>query len=71
MQIWNPAASFARPNDTTAYASGDLVANATSAGAVTPLAFALGGNAMPGGTRITRVRLQKSGTTLLFRARAA
>jgi hypothetical protein len=35
------AATFTRPNDTTAYASGDLVANSTTAGSVTPLAFTL------------------------------
>jgi len=63
MQVWNPAASFTRPNDTTAYASGDLVANNTTAGSVVPLSFPLGGNAMPGATRLTRVRLRKSGTT--------
>ena len=63
MQIWNLSASFTRPNDTTAYASGDLVANSTTAGSVVPLSFALGGNSMPGATRITRARLRKSGTT--------
>lgn len=30
-----------RPNDTTAYASGDLVANSTTAGSVTPISFTL------------------------------
>jgi hypothetical protein len=63
MQVWNLAASFTRPNDTTAYASGDLVANSVTAGSVVPMQFALGGNAMPGTTRITRARLRKSGTT--------
>lgn len=63
MQIWSIAASFTRPNDTTAYASGDLIANSTTAGSVAPMQFALGGNANPGQTRITRVRLRKSGTT--------
>jgi hypothetical protein len=62
MQIWNPSASFARPANTTAYAAGALVANATSAGAVVPLSFAVGGNSMPGMMRLTRVRLAKSGT---------
>ena len=63
MQVWNPSASFTRPNDTTAYASGDLVANDITAGSVLPMQFPLGGNAMPGSTRIARARLRKSGTT--------
>jgi hypothetical protein len=62
VQIWNPQASFTRPANTTAYASGQLVANSTTAGAVVPLAVSVGGNSMPGATRITRVRLAKSGT---------
>jgi hypothetical protein len=63
MQIWNPSASFARPANTTAYAPGQLVANATSAAAVVPLSFSVGGNSMPGMMRLTRVRLAKSGTS--------
>lgn len=35
------ASSFARPADTTAYAAGDLVANNTAGGSVTPMAFAI------------------------------
>jgi hypothetical protein len=62
LQIWNPAASFTRPNNTTAYASGQLVANSATAGAVLPMALAVGGNSMPGATRLTRLRLAKSGT---------
>jgi hypothetical protein len=42
MQVWNPSASFTRPNNTTAYASGQLVANSTTAGSVAPMAFVLG-----------------------------
>lgn len=52
-----------RPADTTAYASGDLVANSTTAGSVTPFSFT---NAVrfPGGSvRIERCRIQKSGTS--------
>ncbi len=37
--IANPSANFTRPSDTTAYASGDLVANSTTAGSVTPLSW--------------------------------
>lgn len=33
------AVTFTRPADTTAYASGDLVANSTTAGSVTPMSF--------------------------------
>jgi hypothetical protein len=33
--------TFTRPNDTTAYASGDLVANSTTAGSVVPITFRL------------------------------
>jgi hypothetical protein len=61
MQISNPAASFMRPDDTIPYASGDLVANSTMAGAVTPLSFRLGGKSPPGMTHIARVRLSKRG----------
>ena len=55
--------TITRPADTTAYASGDLVANSTSAGSVTPFSFT---NAVrfPGGSvRIERCRIQKSGTS--------
>jgi len=63
-QINNISAGFTRPNDTTAYAAGDLVANATAAGAVAPLRIDLGNVAAVGHgiTRITRARLTKSGT---------
>lgn len=33
------AATITRPSDTTAYASGDLIANSTTAGSVTPFSF--------------------------------
>jgi hypothetical protein len=33
------SARFTRPSDTTAYASGDLVANSTTAGSVVPMSF--------------------------------
>lgn len=35
------APSFTRPNNTTAYADGDLVANSTTAGSVVPLVFVI------------------------------
>lgn len=43
-------ASFVRPADTTQYAAGDLVANSTTAGSVSPLRVRLGGR-MPGVVR--------------------
>jgi hypothetical protein len=63
MQIWNLSQSFSRPNNTVAYASGQLVANAVTAGAVVPMAFTVGGNSMPGQFRLSRIRLFKSGTS--------
>ena len=57
------AAALTRPNDTTPYASGDLVANSTTAGSVAALQFTVG--RLAGGTgRINRARIQKSGTTV-------
>lgn len=50
-----------RPADTTAYASGDLVANSTTAGSVTPLSLSL--SPVAGGLGFIRhARLLKSGT---------
>jgi hypothetical protein len=63
MQIWNLSQSFSRPNNTTAYASGQLVANSVTAGLVVPMAFTVGGNSMPGQFRLSRIRLFKSGTS--------
>lgn len=63
MLIFNPLASFTRPADTTAYASGDLVANSTTAGSVTPLSFVLGGQNVLGHLRVVRARMYKSTTS--------
>lgn len=63
MLIFNPLASFTRPADTTAYASGDLVANSVTAGSVVPLSFKDGGSAALAQFRIVRARLSKSTTT--------
>lgn len=60
MQIYNPSASFTRPADTTAYAIGDLVANSTTAGSVTPMVFTLGNSFGFGQFRLTRARLIKN-----------
>lgn len=56
-------ASFTRPADTTAYASGDLVADSTTAGSVAPLQF-LTATPVGGVGRIDAVRLRKTGTSV-------
>lgn len=63
MQVNNVAASFTRPNDTTAYTIGDLIANSVTAGSVVPMSFPLSFSSGTGQTRITRARFAKSGTT--------
>ena len=50
---------FNRPADTTAYASGDLVANSTIAASVNPLTF----NCSRGGIRIVSARVSKTDET--------
>ena len=58
------SASFTRPADTTAYTSGDLVANSTTAGSVVPMAFpnaALGPNQT---IQVRRVRIVTSSTSV-------
>lgn len=57
-----PSSSFARPADTTAYASGDLVANSTTAGSVTPLSFTVAATS-GAAAMIRRARLSKTGTS--------
>jgi hypothetical protein len=57
------SANFTRPGDTTAYASGDLVANSTTAGQVTPMTFSLARVTGRGGM-IRRARLRKNGTSI-------
>lgn len=51
-------AKFTRPADTTAYASGDLIANSTTAGSVVPMSLPV----QPGPIQIRRVKVSKSGT---------
>jgi hypothetical protein len=57
--ILKKSASFTRPNDTTAYADTDLVANSTAAGSVSPLTFGVNAN----GFRIVGARINKSDET--------
>lgn len=54
------SANFTRPNDTTAYAANDLVANSTTAGSVSPMTFTLGKNRS---LVIRAIKIAKSGTT--------
>lgn len=55
--------SFSRPADTTAYASGDLVANSATAGSV--VAIPVTAARINGGSaRVTRARLKKSSASL-------
>lgn len=62
-KIVNIAASVTRPADTTPYNSGDLVANNTSAGSVTPLSWIVG-RYSGGSICIRRAKLSKSSTGL-------
>lgn len=60
--IKHASGSFTRPADTTAYASGDLIANSTTAGSVVAPEIT-GVSAVPGGeVMLHRVGLRKSGT---------
>lgn len=54
-----PSANFTRPADTTAYASGDLVANSTTAADVDAMSWDAG-NSIAGSFAIRRARLFKS-----------
>lgn len=54
------ATTFTRPSDTTAYTSGDLIANSTTAGSVTPMTFNTGSR----GLKLWRVALARSATSV-------
>lgn len=58
-----PSANFTRPADTTAYALGDLVANSTTAGSVTPLSWTAA-RVAAGSFLVRRARAKKSGTSV-------
>jgi len=60
-QLVTPSANFTRPADTTAYAVGDLIANSTTAGSVTPLSWTVNDFSAEG-VSIRRVRINKSTT---------
>lgn len=61
--IVNPSSSFTRPSDTTAYASGDLVANSTTAGSVSPMSWTLP-RLEAASVFIRRLKVRKSGTSV-------
>lgn len=58
-----PSANFTRPSDTTAYASGDLVANSTTAGSVAPLSWTAA-RVAAGSGMIRRARIKTSSTNV-------
>jgi len=57
-QFRRVSSNFTRPNDTSAYTAGDLVANSTTAASVVPLSWATTGSRP---FYISRIRLQKTG----------
>lgn len=59
-----PTAAKTRPADTTAYTSGDLVANSVTAGSVTPFVFALTTLRGAEAGRVRNARLQKSAASV-------
>lgn len=60
--IYAPFYTFTRPADTTQYAAGDLIANSTTAGSVTPLSWGI--NAYGRYGRVIGVRFYKSNKTV-------
>lgn len=54
------SSTITRPGDTTAYTSGDLVANSVTAGSVAALQFTTAARISGGNGRITGARIQKS-----------
>ena len=54
-------ATFTRPSDTNVYASGDLVANSTTAASVVPMSWVVPGKPV---FQVPAIRLQKSGATV-------
>lgn len=58
------AAVLTRPADTTAYASGDLIANSTTAGSVVPLEFKFAARGQGIASRVRRVRVVTSSTSV-------
>ena len=59
----NPSSSLVRPANTTAYASGDLVANSTVAGSVLPLLL-VASRTDAGSVLVERVKVHKTGVSI-------
>jgi hypothetical protein len=59
-----PSGSVTRPADTTAYASGDLIANSTTAGSVTPITLNNVTRGANQSAQLRRVRVSKTGTSV-------
>ena len=61
----NSSASFTRPGDTTAYASGDLIANSTTAGSVVVPVIPVSTSAVATGQQlqVNRIKVHKSTVT--------
>jgi len=64
MAVKNLTGTFTRPADTTAYASGDLVANSTTAGDVAAIELRGFSVNSQGSCIIRRLKLAKSGTSI-------
>ena len=62
LKMSTSTATFTRPNDTTAYAANDLVANSATAGSVTPMSFPVP-HGLGKGVVLRQIKVQKSGTT--------
>ncbi len=62
-KLANPSANFTRPNDTTPYTIGDLVANSASAGSVSAMSWTLT-RVAAGSAVIRRVRARKTSTSV-------
>lgn len=60
--VIDASSTITRPGDTTAYASGDLVANSTTAGSVNALTFNLAGRLSGKTGGVVGARIQKSTT---------
>lgn len=61
MKIISTSATITRPADTTAYASGDLIANSVTAGSVTPMIFNIGYGT---GFKLSRVKVKFNSATV-------
>ena len=61
MKIVSTSANFTRLNNTTQYASGQLIANHATAGSVVPMSFFIPNGR---GFKLHRVELQKTSTTV-------